>query len=48
MVVDVTKDLDTKVDEVNMLNYTENMKMFYPRAEEEPIEFLNKFKIKDT
>lgn len=48
MIVDVTEDLDTKVYEVNMLDYVEQMKVVYPRVEEQLIHFLNRCKIKDS
>lgn len=48
MMVDVVEGLDTKVDEVSMLDYTEQMKVVYPKAEEEWINFLNSCKIKGS
>lgn len=46
LLVDVTKGLNTKIDEVNMLKYNEQVKVVYPRYEEELIDFLNKCKLK--
>lgn len=34
MIVNVTEDLDTKVYEVNMLDYVKQMRVVYPRVEE--------------
>lgn len=47
LMVDVTKGLDTKTDEVNMIDCNEQVKLVFPRAEEELIDFLNKCKLKD-
>lgn len=38
----------TKVYDVNMINYTEQLKVVYPRAEEELIDFLNICKLIDS
>lgn len=40
--VDIVEGLDTKVDEVNMLDFTEKMKVVYPKVEEELFDFLNR------
>lgn len=48
LIVGVIEALNTKIDEVNMLNYKEKVKMVYPKAEEELIDFLNRCKLKDS
>lgn len=48
LMVDVTDSLNTKVDEVNMLNYNEQEVVVYIRAEEKLIGFLNRCKLKDS
>lgn len=45
--VDVDDGQNTKIDEVDMLNYNEQVNMVYPRDKEELIDFLNICKLKD-
>lgn len=47
IMVDVTDDLNTRIDEVNMLNYNEKVNMVYHRVEDELIDFFNRCKLKD-
>lgn len=46
--VNVIKCLNIKVDEVTMLNYTEQMKVVYTKVEGDLIDFLNRCKIKGS
>lgn len=41
MMVETIEDLDIEVKEVTMLNYTKKIKMVYPKAKEDLIDFLN-------
>lgn len=45
MMVDTNVGLNMKVKEVSMIDYTEKIKVVYPKAGEELIDFLNLYKI---
>lgn len=44
LVVDIADDIDTKEVEVS---YTNQMKVVFAKSEEELIDFLNRYKLKD-
>lgn len=46
MIVIITKNHSSKVEDVNMLDYVEKVNVVCPNAEEELIVFLNHYKIK--
>lgn len=46
VIVVITKNHSSKVEDVNMLDYVEKVNVVCPNAEEELIDFLNHYKIK--
>lgn len=48
MMVETTEDLNIKVEDMIVVNYTEKMKMVYPKVEEELIDFLNMCKLEGS
>lgn len=48
MMVETTKGLDREVKEVIVLDYTEKMKVVYPKAEGKLIDFLSRCKLKGS
>lgn len=48
MMVEATKDLDEEVKGVTVSDYTEKMKVVYPKTEEELIDILNRCKLKGS
>lgn len=48
LMVNVANVLNTKADDANVLDYNEKLKVVHSRAEEDFIDFLNKWKLKDS